>query len=205
MARYRGPRLARCRQVGVVLPGLTTEGTLDRPFPPGQHGTRRKGRQSDYKERLVEKQKLRFHYGVLEKQFRRYVVEASRRKGPTGRILITLLESRLDNIVWRLGLAATIPAARQLVGHGHITVDGSRVDRPSFHVRPGALVAVHEKSRAKPFIVAALEVGATRIRPGFLDFDPATTQGKIVTEPQREDLPFECEPQKIVEFYSQQI
>ena len=188
-----------------MLPGLTTEFTLDRPFPPGHHGTRRKGRQSDYKERLVEKQKLRFHYGVLEKQFRRYVVEASRRKGTTDRILITLLESRLDNIVWRLGLAATIPGARQLVGHGHITVDGKRVDRPSFHVNPGAIISVHEKSRAKPFIVAALEVGATRIRPGFLDFNPATVQGKIVTEPQREDLPFECQPQKIVEFYSQQI
>lgn len=205
MARYRGPRLARCRQVGVVLPGLTNEGTLERPFPPGQHGTRRKGRQSDFKERLVEKQKLRFHYGVLEKQFRRYIVEASRRKGPTGRILITLLESRLDNIVWRLGLAATIPGARQLVSHGHITINGKRVDRPSFHVRPNDIVAVHEKSKAKPFVQAALEVGASRIRPGFLDFDPATAQGKIVTEPQREDLPFECDPQKIVEFYSQQV
>jgi small subunit ribosomal protein S4 len=191
--------------VGVVLPGLTNEGTLERPFPPGQHGTRRKGRQSDFKERLVEKQKLRFHYGVLEKQFRRYIVEASRRKGPTGRILITLLESRLDNIVWRLGLAATIPGARQLVSHGHITINGKRVDRPSFHVRPNDIVAVHEKSKAKPFVQAALEVGASRIRPGFLDFDPATAQGKIVTEPQREDLPFECDPQKIVEFYSQQV
>jgi len=191
--------------VGVVLPGLTTAATLDRATPPGQHGARRKGKSSDFKDRLIEKQKLRWHYGILEKQFRRYVAEASRRKGPTGRILVTLLESRLDNIVWRLGLAATIPAARQLVVHGHITVNGKRVDRPSFHVKPGQPVAVHEKSRTKPFIVAALEVGASRIRPSFLDFDPATTAGKIVTEPQREDLPFECDPQKIVEFYSQQL
>lgn len=205
MARYRGPRLARCRRVGVVLPGLTTEATLDRATPPGQHGARRKGKSSDFKDRLIEKQKLRWHYGIMEKQFRKYVTEASRRKGPTGRILVTLLESRLDNVVWRLGLAATIPAARQLVVHGHICVNGSRVDRPSFHVKPGAPVSVHEKSKTKPFIVAALEVGASRIRPGFLDFDPATTTGKVVTEPQREDLPFECDPQKIVEFYSQKI
>ncbi len=205
MARYRGPRLARCRQVGVVLPGLTTVATLDRPFPPGQHGTRRKGKQSDYKERLVEKQKMRFHYGVLEKQFRRYVTEASRRKGPTGRILVSLLESRLDNVIWRLGLAATIPAARQLVVHGHIAVNGQRVDRPSFHVKPGATIAVHESSKTRPFVQTALELAATRIRPGYLEFDPATASGKIVTEPQREDLPFDCDPQKIVEFYSQQI
>ncbi len=205
MARYRGPRMARCRRVGVVLPGLTTAATLDRATPPGQHGARRKGKSSDYKDRLIEKQKMRWHYGILEKQFRKYVVEASRRKGPTGRILVTLLESRLDNVIWRLGLAATIPAARQLVVHGHITVDGSRVDRPSFHVKPNQAVSVHEKSRAKPFIQAALEVGATRIRPGYLDFNPATAIGKIVTEPQREDMPLECDPQKIVEFYSQQI
>lgn len=205
MARYRGPRLARCRRVGVVLPGLTTAGTLDRATPPGQHGARRKGKSSDFRDRLLEKQKMRWHYGILEKQFRRYVAEASRRKGATGRTLITLLESRLDNLVWRLGLAATIPAARQLVVHGHITVAGKRVDRPSFHVKPGLAISVHEKSKAKPFVQTALELAATRVRPGYLEFDPATATGKLVTEPQREDLPFECDPQKIVEFYSQQL
>ncbi len=205
MARYRGPRLKLCRQVGVVLPGLTNVAVLNRPFPPGQHGTRRKGKQSDYKERLVEKQKLRFHYGILEKQFRRYVAEASRRKGPTGRILITLLESRLDNVIWRLGLAATIPGARQLVVHGHITIDGVRTDRPSFSVKPGVIVAIHPKSRTKPFIAAALDSAAARIRPGYLEFDPANAAGKMVVSPEREDLPFDCNPQAIVEFYSQQL
>lgn len=205
MARYRGPRLKKCRQVGVVLPGLTNKGALKRPFPPGQHGTRRKGKQSDYKERLVEKQKMRFHYGILEKQFRRYVAEASRRKGPTGRILVTLLESRLDNVVWRLGLAATIPGARQLVVHGHITVDGVRTDRPSFFVKPGMAIAVHPKSKTKPFIQANLELAASRVRPGFLEFDPAQATGKMTVQPEREDMPFECEPQKIVEYYSQQL
>ena len=205
MARYRGPRLKKCRQVGVVLPGLTNEGTLKRPFPPGQHGTRRKGKQSDFKERMVEKQKMRFHYGILEKQFRRYVAEASRRKGPPGRILVTLLESRLDSVVWRLGLSPTIPGARQLVVHGHITVNGVRTDRPSFHVKQGDIVAVHNKSKAKPFVQAALELAAGRVRPGFLEFDPAQAAGKMVVQPEREDLPFECDPQKIVEFYSQQL
>lgn len=205
MARHRGPRLKKCRQVGVVLPGLTNAGTLKRANPPGQHGARRKGKASDYKERLVEKQKLRFHYGILEKQFRRYVAEASRRKGPTGRILITLLESRLDNIVWRLGLSPTIPGARQLVVHGHITVNGQRVDRPSFNVKPGSTIALHNKSKSKPFVQANLEQAASRVRPAFLEFDPALAAGKLLVEPQREDLPFTCDPQKIVEFYSQQL
>jgi small subunit ribosomal protein S4 len=191
--------------VGVVLPGLTNKGALKRATPPGQHGMRRKGKQSDFKERMVEKQKLRFHYGILEKQFRRYVAEASRRRGPTGRNLITLLESRLDNIVWRMGLAATIPAARQLVVHGHIAVDGIRTDRPSYSVKPGQTIAVHPKSKSKPFIQANLEQAASRVRPAFLEFDPALAAGKMVVQPEREDLLFDCDPQKIVEFYSQQL
>ncbi len=205
MARYRGPRLKKCRQVGMVLPGLTNKGALKRPFPPGQHGTRRKGKQSDFKSRMVEKQKLRFHYGVLEKQFRRYVAEASRRSGEAGRNLMTMLESRLDSVVWRLGLAATIPGARQFVVHGHIVVNGVRTDRPSFQVKAGDLVAVHPKSRAKPFVQAALEMAAGRVRPGFLEFDPAMAQGKMVVKPEREDVPFECNPQAIIEYYSQQL
>lgn len=205
MARYRGPRLKKCRQVGVVLPGLTNKGVLKRPFPPGQHGTRRKGKQSDFKERMVEKQKMRFHYGILEKQFRRYVTEASRRKGPTGRILATLLESRLDSVVWRLGLGATIPGARQLVVHGHITINGVRTDRPSFQVKPGDTIALHPKSKASPFYASILEHAAGRVRPSFLEFDPALMAGKMVVAPEREDIPFECEPQKIVEYYSQMI
>jgi small subunit ribosomal protein S4 len=191
--------------VGVVLPGLTNKGVLKRPFPPGQHGTRRKGKQSDFKERMVEKQKMRLHYGILEKQFRRYVGEASRRRGPTGRILVTLLESRLDSVVWRLGLGATIPAARQLVVHGHITVNGVRTDRPSFSVKAGDVIAIHPGSKNKPFVPNVLGLAASRVRPSFLEFDPATMSGKMLVAPEREDLPFECEPQKIVEFYSQQL
>ena len=205
MARYRGPRLKKCRAVGTVLPGLTRVGTLERPFPPGEHGERRRGRPSDYKVRLLEKQKLRWHFGVLEKQFVRYVKEASRRKGPTGRILASLLESRLDNVVWRLGLAPTIPASRQMIVHGHITVNGSRVDRPSFHAKPGMIIGVREKSRSKPFIQEALEASAVWPRPQYLEFDPAKAEGHLVTEPHAEDLPLPVNLQAIVEFYSQKL
>lgn len=205
MARYRGPRLRKCRQVGVVLPGLTNSSSLKKANPPGQHGARRRSKASDFKEHLTEKQKFRFHYGVLEKQFRRYVAEASRLRGPTGRNLITLLESRLDNIVWRLGIAATIPAARQMVVHGHIMIDGVRTDRPSFQVKPGQIISIHPKGRTKPFVQAALELATTRVRPGFLEFDPAQFSGRMVVRPEREDLPFDADPQKIVEFYSQKL
>lgn len=205
MARYRGPRIKVCRSLGAILPGLTTAATLDRPFPPGQHGARRRGKTSDYKLRMIEKQKLRMHFGVLEKQFRRYVAEASRQTGPTGRNLITNLESRLDNVVWRLGLAATIPAARQLVAHGHILVDGRRVDRPSFAVKPGQEIKVRDRSATKEFIQNALANSTSRIRPPFLDFDPAKAVGKMITAPEAEDLPFECNTQAIIEYYSQSI
>ncbi len=205
MARYRGPRIKVCRSLGTVLPGLTTTATLERPYPPGQHGTRRRGKLSDYKLRLMEKQKLRMHFGVLERQFRRYVADSSRRKGPTGRNLISALESRLDNVVWRLGLAPTMPAARQLVVHGHILVDGRRVDRPSFSVKPGQEVSVREKSLQKDFIQNALAASTARIRPPYLEFDPAKATGKMITAPEAEDLPFECNTQAIVEFYSQSL
>ena len=118
--------------MGTVLPGLTTAVTLNRPFPPGEHGTKRRSKPSDFKIRLMEKQKARWHYGILEKQFQRYVREASRMKGASGTNLVHLLETRLDSLVWRMGLARTITQARQLVVHGHVNVDQKRVDRPSF-------------------------------------------------------------------------
>lgn len=203
MARYRGPRIKRCRAVGMVLPGLTTAVTLERPTPPGVHGAKRRGKPTEFKVRLEQKQRVRFHYGILEKQFIRYVREASRRRGATGRELVTLLESRLDNIVWRMGLAATIAAARQLVVHRHILVNGKRVDRPSFHVPVGAEISVKERSRNKAVIQEAVERAATRPRPRFLEFDPAKVVGKVITAPEAEDVPFEINLQAIVEFYSQ--
>ncbi len=205
MARYSGPRLKKCRALGVILPGLTTASTLDRPYPPGQHGTRRRPKMSDYKIRLIEKQKFRFHYGVLERQFKRYVKSATNRKGPTGVNLVRALECRLDNIVWRLGLGATIPAARQLVVHGHICVNGRRVDRPSFAVSTGDEISVREKSRSKPFIQEALALSASRVRPGYLEFDPAKAVGTMMTLPEVDDLPLEANTQAVIEFYSQML
>lgn len=205
MARYTGPRIKVCRSLGTVLPGLTTVSTLARPYPPGQHGMRRRRKDSDYKLRLVEKQKLRFHYGILEKQFTRYVSQAARRRGPTGQNLLLALESRLDNIVWRMGLAATMPAARQLVVHGHILVDGKRVDRPSFSVSPGQAVSVREKSRTKGFIQDALAASTSRVLPAFLEFDPAKAAGRMVNPPTRDDVPFDVNPQAVIEYYSQKL
>ncbi|MBT3219586.1 MAG: 30S ribosomal protein S4 [Proteobacteria bacterium] len=205
MARYRGPRLKKCRAVGAVLPGLTTAVTLDRPFPPGEHGTNRRKKPSDFKVRLVEKQKCRWHFGVMEKQFQQYVRRASRMKGAAGLNLMRLLQSRLDNIVYRLGLAVTIPAARQLVVHGHIQINGRRVDRPSYFVKAGDEISVREKSRSKKFVQETLERTAGHIRPTWLEFDPAKTTGKLVEAPERSDLPFELREAAIIEFYSQKL
>ncbi|MEN0067250.1 MAG: 30S ribosomal protein S4 [Myxococcota bacterium] len=205
MARYRGPRLKRCRAVGTVLPGLTTAATLDRPFPPGEHGTKRRAKPSDFKIRLQEKQKARWHYGVLEKQFQRYVKRASRMKGAAGINLVQLLESRLDNLVWRLGLARTIPQARQLVVHGHITVDGKRVDRPSFMVTPGMEIALREKSRQKSWAEEIIGMTMSVTRPSWLEFDPAKASGKLMLKPERADLPFDLNENAIIEFYSQKL
>jgi small subunit ribosomal protein S4 len=205
MARYRGPRLKKCRQAGVVLPGLTTAATLNRPFPPGEHGTKRKGKPSDFKTRMMEKQKARWHFGILERQFQLYVKKASQLKGPSGTNLIVLLQSRLDAIVWRLGLARTIPAARQLVVHGHIQVDGKRVDRPSFSVKAGSEISIREKSKAKPFIQEVLAASGTTTRPAWLEFDPAKATGKLISTPERSDLNVEINENAIIEYYSQQL
>lgn len=205
MARYRGPRLKKCRAVGTVLPGLTSVPTLDRPFPPGEHGTRRRNKPSDFKVRLNEKQKARFHYGIMEKQFQRYVRRASQMRGNSGENLLLLLESRLDNLVWRLGLTRTIPAARQLVVHGHVLVNGKRVDRPSYHVSPGDEIAVREKTRNRGYVTEVLETSAGLPRPSWLDFDPAKASGKLTSKPDRHDIPFELNEAAIIEFYSQKL
>ena len=126
-------------------------------------------------------------------------------KGPSGENLILLLESRLDNLVWRLGLARTIPQARQLVVHGHIAVNGARVDRPSFHVKPGTTIAVRERSKNKPFVQALIEGSATVVRPGWLELDPAKAEGKLTSAPDRLDVPLEINEAAIIEFYSQKL
>lgn len=202
MARYRGPRLRITRRLGTDLPGLTRK-TADRPYPPGMHG---QGRQkfSEFKKQLYEKQKLRFNYGISEKQLRNLFTEAQRSKDPAGLVLLRLLETRLDNIVFRLGLAPTIPAARQIVVHGHIIIDGKKVDRPSFRVRPGQEISVRPKSRN---MVAVQEsVASPQLRlPTYLTFDSKTLTGTMTALPEREDVPVHLEEQLVVEYYSPRL
>jgi len=171
------------------------------PYPPGQHG---QGRQkfSEYGLQLREKQKARRIYGVLEKQFRRYFKEADRRKGVTGEILLQLLESRLDNVVFRMGLARSRPEARQLVRHGHFQVNGRKVDIPSYLTRPGDQVAVREKSRKLPVFKQIAEAREQQGIVDWLEVDFEKLSGRVLRIPQREEIDVPIQEQLIVELYS---
>ncbi len=203
MARYTGPRLRIARRLGTDLPGLTRKLADRRPYPPGQHG---KGRQrfSEFKKQLYEKQKLRFNYGVGERQLRNLFVEAQASRDPAGKVLLRLLEQRLDNVVFRLGLAPTIPAARQLVVHRHIMVDGKRVDRPGYRVRTGQEITVRPKSREMVIIQEAVENPTLRL-PGYLTFDAKTLTGRMESLPSREDTPVQVQENLVVEYYSPRL
>lgn len=202
MARYTGPTDRLSRRFGVALFG-PSKALERRPFPPGQHGARggRKKR-SDYGVALNEKQKLRFQYGILEKQFRRYFEEAQRRRGITGDILVQLLETRLDNVCYRLGLGNTRRAARQLVGHGHVKVNGRRVDIPSYCVKPGDVIAVSESGRSQQLGNRAVDL--TQIRPvmDWLSFDPSKLSGSMNRLPEAEEIDTMVNVQLVVELYS---
>jgi small subunit ribosomal protein S4 len=207
MARYIGPVCKLCRREGMELylkgDRCYTEkcSFKRRPRPPGQHGEQRV-KFSEYGLRLREKQKVRRIYGVLERQFRKYFAEADRTKGVTGENLLALLERRLDNVVYRLGFAATRNEARQLVLHCHITVNGKRVNIPSFHVRPGATVEVVEKSRKVLRISEALETVDRRGVPQWVELDKKAFKGVVRQAPNREDLTMPIQEQLIVELYS---
>jgi small subunit ribosomal protein S4 len=173
-----------------------------RNAPPGQHGAARRRKVRAYGLQLREKQKLRRVYGLLEGQFRRTFKEASRRKGVTGESLLQLLELRLDNVVYSLGFATSRNQARQLVRHGHIDVDGRRVNIPSFRVRPGQAITVREKSRKNEQIKEAIEFAQGRGIPSWLELDGDALQGKVIELPVREDIRFPIQEQLIVELYS---
>lgn len=200
MARYTGPRLRVVRRFQQQLPGLTRKTDGVRANPPGQHGARR-GRPSDYRLRLDEKQKLVYNYGLGERQLRNYFKAAASRKGDTGKNLLALLESRLDNVAFRLGFAPTIPAARQVVKHGHITVNGRRVDIPSYPLRPGDVIGVHEGSRQHPVIVETLQSPSLSL-PEYLDMDASKMTGTFRHMPERADIPLEVQENFVVEYYS---
>ncbi len=199
MSRYRGPRLRVVRRLG-ELPGLTRK-TTRRSYPPGQHGQARKKR-SEYAIRLEEKQKLRFNYGITEKQLLRYVRKARRATGSTGQSLLQMLEMRLDNTVFRMGMAGTIPAARQLVNHGHVTVNGRVVNIPSYQCRPGEVISVKDTERSKRLVEQNLEYPGLANLPTHLEFDKNTLTGKVNSIVEREWVALQINELLVVEYYS---
>ena len=202
MARYTGPKTKISRKFGEPIFG-DDKVLAKKNYPPGQHGANKRRKSSEYGTQLREKQKAKYTYGVLEKQFRNLFEKASRMKGITGEILLQLLESRLDNIVYRLGIAPTRPAARQLVLHRHITVDGKVVNIPSYKVEPGQIVAVREKSKSLEVIQDCL-AGFNHSKYPWIEWDESIKGGKMVNLPQREDIPENIKEQLIVELYSKQ-
>jgi len=207
MARYTGPDCRRCRRekMKLFLKGSKCDGPKcpfeSRPFPPGQHG-RGRTKESEYLLQLREKQKARRVYGVLEKQFRAYYEEATRSKGKSGEILLQILESRLDNVVYRAGFAKSRDHARQLVKHGHFTVNGTKVDIPSYRVRTHDIVQVKEKSRElTPFVVAAAEAGSRPV-PAWLEAIPGQMKILVHSLPARQSIDTQVQEQLIVELYS---
>jgi small subunit ribosomal protein S4 len=184
------------------LPGLTRK-TARRENPPGQHGQARKKR-SEYGVRLEEKQKLRFNYGVSEKQLLRYVRRARRAAGSTGQVLLQLLEMRLDNTIFRLGMAPTIPGARQLVNHGHITVNGRVVDIPSYQCRPGDVIGVRDTDRSRKLVEANLQFPGLAHLPSHLEFEKSKLTGKVNSVVEREWIALQINELLVVEYYSRQ-
>lgn len=199
MSRYRGPRLRIVRRLG-DLPGLTRKSPR-RSYPPGQHGQARRKR-SEYAIRLEEKQKLRYNYGVTEKQLLRYVRKARRATGSTGQALLELLEMRLDNTVFRLGMAGTIPGARQLVNHGHVMVNGREVNIASYQCRPGDVIMVKDNERSRRLVEKNLEYPGLANLPSHLEFDKKTFTGKVNGVIEREWVALQINELLVVEFYS---
>ena len=198
MARYTGPNNKQARRVGFSI--LENGKDLKRPFGPGQHGKDRKRKPSNYAIQLNEKQKVRFMYGISEKQFERLVSESAKMKGVHGENLLILLESRLDNIVYRIGFATTRRGSRQLVNHGHITVNGKKVDIPSYRVKPGDVVALKENSNDHKGVEIALANVKSRV--DYINYDEKKKQATYVRYPQRSELNAEINEALIVEFYS---
>ena len=202
MSRNRGPRLKIIRRFQQHLPGLSRKTAERRPYPPGQHGANRRIKRSDYRVRLEEKQKLRFNYGISERQLRNYFKKAVAFKGDTGLRLLQLMEARLDNVVFRCGYAATIPAARQLVGHGHVLVNGKRLDIPSYSVNEGDVISVKEKTKTNPLVEESVASPSLET-PSYLSVGDDRFQVTFNKIPAREDVPVEIQEHLIIEFYSQ--
>ena len=199
MSRYRGPRLRVVRRLG-DLPGLTRK-SARKAYPPGQHGQSRRKR-SEYAIRLEEKQKLRFNYGVTEKQLVRYVRKARRVAGSTGQTLLEMLEMRLDNTIFRMGMAGTIPAARQLVNHGHILVNDRVVNIASYQCRPGDVIKIRDRDRSRKLVETNMEYPGLANLPSHLEFDKAGFTGKVNGIIEREWVALQVNELLVVEYYS---
>lgn len=202
MARYTGPKTKKARTFGEAIYGAD-KAFEKRKFPPGQHGLMRKRKQrSDYAVQLTEKQKAKYTYGLLERQFRKTFEKAASKSGVTGEVLLQLLEARLDNVVFRMGIAPTRDAARQLVTHKHITVNGVLTNIPSFSLRPGDMVSVRGKSQHLTVIRDSVNSKNDVRRWGWLEFNPDKMEGKFMEYPSRDQIPEKINEQLIVELYS---
>lgn len=198
MARYTGPKFKLSRRLGISLSGTGKD--LKRPFPPGQHGPNQRRKVSNYGAQLLEKQKLRHMYGLGEKQFRTLFEKAQHMPGIAGETFMILLESRLDNLVYRLGFANSRAGARQLVSHGHVTVNGKKVDIASYRVNVGDVIGLRERSRGISSVKEALE-NRTHV-PAYLEFNDTTLEGKYIRLPERSELSQDIDEKQIVEFYN---
>jgi len=205
MSRYTGPRVKKMRAVGIDLPGLSRKSIDRRPFPPGDHGSARKQRKSDYGLQLMEKQKIVLNYGITERQMRRLVREARSDSGPSGDKLFEFLERRLDNVVFRAGFAPTIPAARQLVSHGHFLLNNRRVNIPSIRVKLGDVIQLRERSRTMSNIVDSMASSSLQM-PSWIKLDAAEFSCSLLELPEGVDsAPFSVDVQKVIEFYSRSL
>ena len=199
MARYTGPSYKQARRVGFSI-SETGKELARRPYGPGQHGNARKGKLSDYGTQLKEKQKVRFMYGVNERQFKKTFNEASKMQGIQGTNFLRLLESRLDNLVYRIGFASTRRGARQLVNHGHVTANGKKVDIPSYRVKPGDVISIKEDDKNLKVVAESLAKVSKRVE--FISYDEGKMEGTYVRLPERNELNADINEALIVEFYN---
>ena len=205
MSRITGPRLRVMRALGVDLPGLSRKTIENRPNPPGQHGGQAsRKRRSDFGVKLIEKQKIRFNYGVTERQMRKLILDARKGKEPTGEMLLQLLERRIDNVVFRAGFAPTGIAARQLVNHGHVLLNGKSVNIASMRLKVGDEVSIKTSSRYIPMIAESLKQ-LSLTRPEWLEWSEQASTAKLAHLPAIEDVPFIVDVQQVVEYYANRV
>ena len=204
MSTYRGPRVKRMRALGCDLPGLSRKTRERRPHPPGQHGDRRRRKDSDYGRQLKEKQKLRYNYGIGERQLRRLVTKAKSSKSETGKKIVELIERRLDNVVFRAGYARTIPAARQLISHGHICLNNHKTDVPSVTVREGDVITLRDRANKQKTILTVVDESLDSIaipRPEWMEFEGPSKTTTIKGMPEESSIP-DLNIQLVVEYYA---